>query len=71
MDGANLGTEVVYKRGQDYRFVCYDRGHACQRYRVRFLCGRPGKQRLVGTEMWWRLCIVSLGGWGRCLSGSL
>lgn len=48
MDGANLTTEVVYKRGQDYRFVCYDQGHACQSYRVRFLCGRPGKQLLVG-----------------------
>lgn len=45
----NLTTEVVYKRGQDYRFVCYDQGHACQSYRVRFLCGRPGKQLRVGT----------------------
>lgn len=47
MDGVNLTTEVVYKRGQDYRFVCYDQGHACRSYRVRFLCGRPGKQPLV------------------------
>lgn len=48
MDGVNLTTEVVYKKGQDYRFVCYDRGRACQTYRVRFLCGKPGKQLLVG-----------------------
>lgn len=47
MDGVNLTTEVVYKRGQDYRFVCYNQGHACQSYRVRFLCGRPGKQLFV------------------------
>ena len=47
MDGVNLTTEVVYKRGQDYKFVCYDRGQACQSYRVRFLCGKPGKQLLA------------------------
>ncbi|KAF6076944.1 cell migration inducing hyaluronidase 1 [Phyllostomus discolor] len=49
VDGANLSTEVVYKRGQDYRFVCYARGHACQRYRVRFLCGRPARPKLTVT----------------------
>jgi hypothetical protein len=43
MDGVNLSTEVVYKKGQDYRFACYDQGRACQSYRVRFLCGKPGK----------------------------
>lgn len=48
MDGVNLSTEVVYKKGQDYRFACYDRGRACRSYRVRFLCGKPGKQPLVG-----------------------
>nr|KAF6399141.1 cell migration inducing hyaluronidase 1 [Molossus molossus] len=47
VDGANLTTEVVYKRGQDYRFVCYAQGHACQRYRVRFLCGRPVRPKLT------------------------
>lgn len=46
-DGANLTIEAVYKRGQDYRFACYAQGHACPPYRVRFLCGRPGKQA------WW------------------
>lgn len=51
MDGVNLTTEVVYKRGQDYRFVCYDRGQACQSYRVRFLCGKPGKQPLTGDTL--------------------
>ncbi|XP_024905843.1 cell migration-inducing and hyaluronan-binding protein isoform X4 [Pteropus alecto] len=49
VDGVNLTTEVVYKRGQDYRFVCYDQGHACQSYRVRFLCGRPVRPRLTVT----------------------
>lgn len=63
MDGVNLSTEVVYKKGQDYRFACYDRGRACRSYRVRFLCGKPGKQPLVGMQMqlWhgslnWQLC---------------
>lgn len=50
MDGVNLTTEVVYKRGQDYRFVCYDQGQGCQSYRVRFLCGKPGKQLLAGDR---------------------
>nr|XP_036869469.1 cell migration-inducing and hyaluronan-binding protein [Manis javanica] len=48
-DGVNLTTEVVYKRGQDYRFVCYDQGQACRSYRVRFLCGRPVRPRLTVT----------------------
>ncbi|XP_036087754.1 cell migration-inducing and hyaluronan-binding protein isoform X1 [Rousettus aegyptiacus] len=49
VDGVNLTTEVVYKRGQDYRFVCYDQGHACRSYRVRFLCGRPVRPKLTVT----------------------
>ncbi|XP_077630421.1 cell migration-inducing and hyaluronan-binding protein [Crocuta crocuta] len=49
VDGANLTTEVVYKRGQDYRFVCYDRGQACHKYRVRFLCGKPVRPKLTVT----------------------
>ncbi|XP_058398578.1 cell migration-inducing and hyaluronan-binding protein isoform X4 [Diceros bicornis minor] len=49
VDGVNLTTEVVYKRGQDYRFVCYDRGRACRGYRVRFLCGKPVRPRLTVT----------------------
>lgn len=67
MDGVNLTTEVVYKKGQDYRFVCYERGRACQTYRVRFLCGKPGKQLLVGDanaavarSLSWQICTVSL-----------
>lgn len=46
----NLTAEVVYKRGQDYRFACYDRGRPCQGYRVRFLCGKPGKQPLAADR---------------------
>uniref|UniRef100_A0A452U0G9 hyaluronoglucosaminidase n=1 Tax=Ursus maritimus TaxID=29073 RepID=A0A452U0G9_URSMA len=49
VDGVNLTTEVVYKKGQDYRFVCYDRGRACQTYRVRFLCGKPVRPKLTVT----------------------
>ncbi|XP_063508505.1 cell migration-inducing and hyaluronan-binding protein isoform X1 [Pongo pygmaeus] len=49
MDGVNLSTEVVYKKGQDYRFACYDRGKACRSYRVRFLCGKPVRPKLTVT----------------------
>uniref|UniRef100_A0A8C0WJR7 G8 domain-containing protein n=1 Tax=Castor canadensis TaxID=51338 RepID=A0A8C0WJR7_CASCN len=49
MDGVNLSTEVVYKKGQDYRFACYDQGRACQSYRVRFLCGKPVRPKLTVT----------------------
>ncbi|XP_030670762.1 cell migration-inducing and hyaluronan-binding protein isoform X3 [Nomascus leucogenys] len=49
MDGVNLSTEVVYKKGQDYRFACYDRGRACRSYRVRFLCGKPVRPKLTVT----------------------
>lgn len=31
--------------------MCYDRGQACQSYRVRFLCGKPGKQPLTGDTL--------------------
>ncbi|XP_070350304.1 cell migration-inducing and hyaluronan-binding protein isoform X4 [Equus asinus] len=48
-DGVNLTAEVVYKRGQDYRFACYDRGRPCQGYRVRFLCGKPVRPKLTVT----------------------
>ncbi|XP_044086275.1 cell migration-inducing and hyaluronan-binding protein isoform X1 [Neovison vison] len=48
-DGVNLTTEVVYKKGQDYRFVCYHGGRACQTYRVRFLCGKPVRPKLTVT----------------------
>uniref|UniRef100_A0A8C0MYV9 hyaluronoglucosaminidase n=1 Tax=Canis lupus familiaris TaxID=9615 RepID=A0A8C0MYV9_CANLF len=46
-DGVNLTIQVVYKKGQDYRFVCYDQGRACQSYRVRFLCGKPVRPKLT------------------------
>uniref|UniRef100_A0A8D2JCJ0 hyaluronoglucosaminidase n=1 Tax=Sciurus vulgaris TaxID=55149 RepID=A0A8D2JCJ0_SCIVU len=49
MDGVNLSVEVVYKRGQDYRFACYHQGQACQSYRVRFLCGKPVRPKLTVT----------------------
>ncbi|XP_027625045.1 cell migration-inducing and hyaluronan-binding protein [Tupaia chinensis] len=48
-DGVNLSTEVVYKKGQDYRFACYHRGRPCQNYRVRFLCGKPVRPKLTVT----------------------
>lgn len=49
LDGVNLTTEVVYKRGQDYRFVCYDRGQACQSYRVAFPVESLVSSPLLGT----------------------
>ncbi|XP_025774475.1 cell migration-inducing and hyaluronan-binding protein [Puma concolor] len=49
LDGANLTAEVVHKKGQDYRFACYDRGRPCHGYRVRFLCGKPVRPRLTVT----------------------
>ncbi|XP_075860811.1 cell migration-inducing and hyaluronan-binding protein [Microcebus murinus] len=48
-DGVGLSAEVVYKKGQDYRFACYDRGRPCQSYRVRFLCGKPVRPKLTVT----------------------
>ncbi|XP_072475327.1 cell migration-inducing and hyaluronan-binding protein [Notamacropus eugenii] len=47
MDGMKLTTEVVYKSGQDYRFVCYSKNRACQNYRVRFLCGKSVRPKLT------------------------
>ncbi|XP_043846286.1 cell migration-inducing and hyaluronan-binding protein [Dromiciops gliroides] len=49
VDGINLTTEVVYKSGQDYRFVCYSKNKACQNYRVRFLCGKSVRPKLTVT----------------------
>ncbi|XP_043409826.1 cell migration-inducing and hyaluronan-binding protein isoform X3 [Prionailurus bengalensis] len=49
LDGANLTAEVVHKKGQDYRFACYDQGRPCHGYRVRFLCGKPVRPRLTVT----------------------
>ncbi|XP_074151347.1 cell migration-inducing and hyaluronan-binding protein [Sminthopsis crassicaudata] len=49
VDGINLTTEVVYKSGQDYRFVCYNKNKACQNYRVRFLCGKSVRPKLTIT----------------------
>ncbi|XP_038623108.1 cell migration-inducing and hyaluronan-binding protein [Tachyglossus aculeatus] len=46
-DGVKLITEVTYKSGQDYRFVCHQKGQPCQDYRVRFLCGRPVRPKLT------------------------
>lgn len=46
LDGANLTTEVFYKGGHDYRFLCHGKdqtGEGCRNYRVRFLCGRSGR----------------------------
>lgn len=77
MDGVKLSTEVVYKRGQDYKFACYDRGRACQSYRVRFLCGKPGERLLscgvgvVGEDTvtvfllcpWWLVHLCDTGQW--------
>ncbi|XP_032556470.1 cell migration-inducing and hyaluronan-binding protein isoform X1 [Chiroxiphia lanceolata] len=52
LDGADLTTEVFYKSGHDYRFVCHGKGQTgegCQDYRVRFLCGRSVKPKLTVT----------------------
>ncbi|XP_049667391.1 cell migration-inducing and hyaluronan-binding protein isoform X3 [Accipiter gentilis] len=52
LDGANLTTEVFYKSGHDYRFLCHGKdqtGEGCQNYRVRFLCGRSVKPKLTVT----------------------
>ncbi|XP_012867299.1 PREDICTED: cell migration-inducing and hyaluronan-binding protein [Dipodomys ordii] len=46
-DGVDLSTDIVYKKGQGYRFACHDLGHACQRYRVRFLCGKSVRPKLT------------------------
>lgn len=54
--------------------MCYDQGRACRSYRVRFLCGRPGKQatpnvqgqRGLGALGRW-LLVVHLDGWVRGL----
>lgn len=45
LDGTILTTEVFYKNGHDYRFLCHGKdqtGEGCQNYRVRFLCGSSG-----------------------------
>ncbi|ETE66717.1 hypothetical protein L345_07499, partial [Ophiophagus hannah] len=49
LEGTKLATEVLYKKGHDYRFFC--RGpeqteKGCHNYRVRFLCGQP--ERCLG-----------------------
>ncbi|XP_069867599.1 cell migration-inducing and hyaluronan-binding protein isoform X3 [Dipodomys merriami] len=46
-DGVDLSTDIVYKKGQGYRFACHDRGHGCQSYRVRFLCGKSVRPKLT------------------------
>lgn len=45
LDGADLTTEVFYKSGHDYQFLCHGKdqtGQGCHNYRVRFLCGKSG-----------------------------
>lgn len=45
LDGADLTTEVFYKGGHDYQFLCHGKeqtGEGCHNYRVRFLCGKSG-----------------------------
>uniref|UniRef100_A0A8B9TVV3 hyaluronoglucosaminidase n=1 Tax=Anas platyrhynchos TaxID=8839 RepID=A0A8B9TVV3_ANAPL len=52
LDGANLTTEVFYKSGHDYRFLCHGKdqtGEGCRNYRVRFLCGSSVKPKLTVT----------------------
>lgn len=53
LDGANLTTEVFYKSGHDYRFLCHGKdqtGEGCQNYRVRFLCGRSGMYPMFESQ---------------------
>lgn len=53
LDGANLTTEVFYKSGHDYRFLCHGKdqtGEGCHNYRVRFLCGRSGTCPTVESQ---------------------
>uniref|UniRef100_A0A8D0H416 hyaluronoglucosaminidase n=1 Tax=Sphenodon punctatus TaxID=8508 RepID=A0A8D0H416_SPHPU len=50
LDGATLTTEVFYKGGHNYRFLCHGPGQTnggCQSYRVRFLCGKPVRPKLT------------------------
>ncbi|XP_034640368.1 cell migration-inducing and hyaluronan-binding protein isoform X1 [Trachemys scripta elegans] len=50
LSGANLTTEVFYKSGHDYRFMCHGKDQTdegCQNYRVRFLCGKPVRPKLT------------------------
>lgn len=45
LDGENLTTEIFYKSGHDYQFLCHGKdqtGEGCRNYRVRFLCGKSG-----------------------------
>lgn len=46
LEGMKLATEVLYKKGHDYRFFCHgpeQTEKGCHNYRVRFLCGQPGR----------------------------
>ncbi|XP_008638292.1 PREDICTED: cell migration-inducing and hyaluronan-binding protein isoform X1 [Corvus brachyrhynchos] len=52
LDGVNLTTEVFYKSGHDYQFLCHGKdqtGEGCRNYRVRFLCGKSVKPKLTVT----------------------
>ncbi|XP_030136868.3 cell migration-inducing and hyaluronan-binding protein isoform X3 [Taeniopygia guttata] len=52
LDGADLSTEVFYKGGHDYQFLCHGKdqtGEGCHNYRVRFLCGKSVKPKLTVT----------------------
>ncbi|KAF2977706.1 hypothetical protein EK904_007674 [Melospiza melodia maxima] len=52
LDGADLTTEVFYKGGHDYQFLCHGKdqtGEGCHNYRVRFLCGKSVKPKLTVT----------------------
>ncbi|KAG8440633.1 hypothetical protein GDO86_006400 [Hymenochirus boettgeri] len=52
LDGTNIPAQVIYKGGHDYRFECQanDQIHLqCPNYRVRFLCGKPVRPRLIVT----------------------
>lgn len=53
LDGENLTTEVFYKSGHDYQFLCHGKdqtGQGCHNYRVRFLCGKSGMCPIMESQ---------------------
>jgi len=63
LDGTILTTEVFYKNGQDYQFLCHGKdqtGEGCQNYRVRFLCGSSGTCPMSESQTLLLLCPL---GW--------
>ncbi|OCT89718.1 hypothetical protein XELAEV_18018337mg [Xenopus laevis] len=52
LDGTTIPVQVVYKGGHDYRFECRKNDQIslqCPNYKVRFLCGKPVRPRLIVT----------------------